>query len=208
MRPRTGFQPGGPLASEENPSATEDVLTLWRAGRVADARLVLVRATRASVYRYLKAMVRDPHVAEDLVQDTFLRAFQALGSYRGESRLTTWVLVIARNVTLNRARRLRLENRWFVRMQAPAEVVDPRGAPELREPRLLAALTALPRAQREAAELYYVEDMDIEEVARLTGRPPNTVKSDLHRARAALRTALGEPAAPATDAPGTTGGSR
>ncbi len=60
----------------------------------------------------------------------------------------------------------------------------------------MAALASLPRAQREAAELYYVEDQGVEEVARLTGRPANTIKSDLRRARAALRSALEPPAGP------------
>ena len=169
---------------------------------------MLVRTTHPSVYRYLKAMVRDAHVAEDLTQDTFVRAFQALGSYRGESRLATWILTIARNLALNRARRLRLENRWFVRMEAPDDAADPRGLPEQPEPRLMAALAALPRAQREAAELYYVEDLGIDEVARLTGRPANTVKSDLHRARTALRMALEACADSPSGATGPIGGER
>ncbi len=118
---------GGALGEEENLPAADDVRALWRAGRVEEARLALVRATHPSVYRYLKAMTRNPDVAEDLTQDTFVRAFQALGGYRGESRLTTWVLSIAHNLALNRARRLRLENRWFAPMEAPTDVADPRG---------------------------------------------------------------------------------
>src|SRR5262249_20389214 len=78
-----GLHPGfvrGDALSEEG-AASEEVLPLWRAGRVEEARLVLVRTTHPSVYRYLKAMVRDAHVAEDLTQDTFVRAVQAVGSY-------------------------------------------------------------------------------------------------------------------------------
>jgi len=171
----------------------EDVRELWRAGRIEEARLALVRATEQSVYRFLKAMVRDEDLARDLTQDTFVRAFQSLGSYRGEARLTTWILSIARNLALTRVRRAKLESRWVVAMEEPPDVADARAEPVAGEPRLVAALAALPAAQREAAVLYYVEDLGIDEVARLTGRPGNTIKSDLHRARAALRAAMEDP---------------
>jgi RNA polymerase sigma-70 factor, ECF subfamily len=153
--------------------------------------LALVNATGPSVYRFLKAMVREEDVAQDLTQDTFVRAFQSLGSFRGDARLSTWILSIARNLALNRARRARLESRWRVAM--PRDVADPRAELEPVEPRLAAAMAELPAPQREAVVFYYVEDLGIEEVARVTGRPMNTIKSDLHRARAALRAALGEP---------------
>lgn len=142
------------------------------------------------MYRYLKAMVRDEDLARDLTQDTFVRAFRSLAGFRGDARLTTWVLAIARNVALNRARRRRLEERWHVVTDALPEVADPRSAEDSRDPLLLDALAALPAAQREATALYYLEDLDVESVARLTGRPANTVKSDLRRARVALRAAL------------------
>ena len=154
--------------------------------------MALVKATERSVYRFLKAMVRDEDAAQDLAQDTFVRAFQSLGTFRGEAQLTTWILAIARNLALNRARRAKLERRWHVVTDVPPDVADARADVEPVEPRLTAALAALPLRQREAAVLYYVEDLGIEEVARLTGRPPNTIKSDLHRARATLRAALEE----------------
>ncbi len=154
--------------------------------------MALVKATERSVYRFLKAMVRDEDAAQDLAQDTFVRAFQSLGSFRGEAQLTTWILAIARNLALNRARRAKLERRWHVVTDAPPDVADARADVEPVEPRLTAALATLPLHQREAAVLYYVEDLGIEEVARLTGRPPNTIKSDIHRARATLRAALEE----------------
>lgn len=169
----------------------EEVRRLWLAGRVEEARLALVRATEQSVYRFLKSMLRNEEATEDLFQDTYLKAFQALGSFRGEARLTTWMLSIARNVALNRLRRGKLEARWNVVSDEPPEVADPRAGAQPAEPGLLKALEALPARQREVVLLYYVEDMAIEDVVRLTGRPANTIKSDLHRAREALRQALG-----------------
>jgi RNA polymerase sigma-70 factor, ECF subfamily len=190
---RTGSeQPGGPLSQDPNAEA-ESVRALWLAGRIEEARLALVRAVGPSVYRFLKAMVRDEDATQDLTQDTFVRAFQSLGSFRGDSKPTTWVLSIARNLARNRARRARLEGRWRVPIEPPEEVVDPRAVTSAGEPLLAGALADLPEPQREAVMLYYVEDLAIEEVARVTGRPANTIKSDLHRARAALRAAMEEP---------------
>src|SRR5512140_88664 len=187
---------GGALGQERNVPAADDVRALWRAGRFEEARLALVQATERSVYRFLKAMVRDEDLAQDLAQDTFVRAFQSLGSFRGEARLTTWILAIARNLAVNRARRNRLENRWVVAIEDSPEVADTRAALGAAEPRLMAALEELPAPQREAVLLYYVEDLRIDDVARLTGRPANTVKSDLYRARVSLRQALEDTGSP------------
>lgn len=154
--------------------------------------MAVVRAAGPSVFRFLKAMVRDEDVAQDLTQDTFMRAFQSLGSFRGDASLMTWVLSIARNIALNRARRAKLESRWREPIESSEDVADPRAVAGVAEPRLAAALAELSAPQREAVMLYYVEDLAIEEVARVTGRPTNTIKSDLHRARAALRLAMEE----------------
>ena len=184
-------RPGGALSQDRDAEA-ESVRALWQAGRIAEARSALVHAVGLSVFRFLKAMVRDEDVTHDLTQDTFVRAFQSLGSFRGDANLTTWVLSIARNLARNRARRARLESRWRVPIEPPEDVADPRAVTGAGEPRVAAALAELPAPQREAVMLYYVEDLAIEEVARVTGRPTNTIKSDLHRARAALRAALEE----------------
>lgn len=186
---------GDTLSQESDPPAAE-IRALWREGRIEEARLALVHETQHSVFRFLKAMMRDEDLAQDLAQDTFVRAFQSLGSFRGEAKATTWILAIARNLALNRSRRRRLEQRWLT--DQPPDLADREAVPEPREPRLTAALAALPSAQREAIVLYYVEDLGIDDVARITGRTANTIKSDLHRARAALRAVLEERQDPAT----------
>jgi len=183
---------GGALNQEQNAPAAENVRALWRAGRIQEARLELVRATERSVYRFLRAMVRDDDTAQDLTQDAFVRAFQSLGSFRGEAQLTTWMLSIARNLALNRMRRWKLENRWQVVTDQLPEVADVHAAAASSGPRLMAALAELSLQQRETVALFYLEDLSIDQVSRLTGRPAGTIKSDLHRARAALRAALEE----------------
>src|SRR5262249_27746871 len=148
---RWSFAPSvGDTLSQEADQPAAEIRALWREGRIEEARLALVHLTQHSVFRFLKAMVRDEDVAQDLAQDTYVRAFQSLGSFRGEAGVTPWILTIARNVALNRSRRMRLEQRWRQPSDLPADVPDPRVVPEPGEPRLTAALAALPSAQREA----------------------------------------------------------
>ena len=191
------------MSREQDAPTGEQIRALWAAGRIEEARRALVEMAGQSVYRFVKAMVRDEHLAQDLAQDTFLRAFQSLGSYRGEAEVTTWVLAIGRRLVLSRARRSRLERRWQVVTDAPPDAVGGRGIVEPADPKLMDAVAALPLRQREAVVLFYLEDLGVEDIARLTGRPANTIKSDLHRARAALRLELGEaPRSPAGGEPG------
>jgi RNA polymerase sigma-70 factor (ECF subfamily) len=164
------------------------------------ARLRLFEATRDSVYRFLKHLVRNDEEAADLFQETYLRAFAALESFRGEASPTTWMLTIARNLAFNRMRRRRVEARYRVPVEEPPDVPDPAAALARRagdaridvDRRLKDAVRRLSPAQEEAVLLHYLEDRSVEEVARITGRGVNTVKSDLRRAREALRAHLDE----------------
>lgn len=198
-------KPGGiglTRAADRAPEGAEEIRRLWLAGGIEEARLRLVERTQTSLYRFLRALLHDEDAAADLFQESYVKAFQGLGSFRGDSSPTTWILSIARNLALNRIRRQRLESRWRWTPGDPGisgdlpDVADPGGDPlsTLPEPRLRASLQALPPAQREAVILFYLEDLPVEEVARMTGRPANTIKSDLRRARQALQAALGDPA--------------
>lgn len=192
------------LAVDEEPGGVPggDIPGLWAAGRIEEARIRLLHVTRDSVFRFLRQMLRDDHLAEDIFQDSYIRAFGALGSYRGQVAVTGWMLTIARNVALNRLRRRKLERTWTTNageIPEPAGAAAPEVAPRPAGGRgLEAALASLPPTQREAVLLYYGDDLAVDEVARVTGRPANTIKSDLRRARLALRAALGDDDARAT----------
>ncbi len=167
---------------------------LLAAGDREGAYARVVAETQESLYRFLVHMLRDPEAAREVFQDTYLRVFKALPGFRGEAALTTWVLTVGRNAALNRLRgRRRREARTDSLDEgagAPAEpAVDPVEPVLTRS--VTAALDALPGVQREAVLLFYGEDMPLAEVAALTGRPVNTVKSDLLRARKRLRELLG-----------------
>ena len=179
------------VAEDETPS----LRALLDAGEVERAYTQVVESTQDSLYRFLRHMLRDEDAAQDVFQDTYIRVFRALAGFRGEAALTTWVLTIGRNTALNRIRRQKSkEGRTDSLDDALLPPVEATVAPreEVATRSLLDAVDGLPEAQREAVLLFYGEDLTLAEMASVTGRPENTLKSDLLRARKKLRQLLGD----------------
>ena len=154
-----------------------------------------------AAYNLARWLVRDEHVAEDIVQDAFLRAFQYYGGFRdGPAR--PWLLAIVRNVCHN----------WFAQRKRSLELVDPDDDPELKAPflddqgipgtpetllaqtqeraQVNAAMVGLPLVFREVLVLREMEEMSYEDISRVLQIPLGTVMSRLSRARALLRKTL------------------
>jgi RNA polymerase sigma-70 factor, ECF subfamily len=139
-----------------------------------------------AVYGFLHRMLGDGAAAEDALQDAFLRVLPALRGFdpRGPARLSTWIFTIARRVALTALDRRRPP-------PAGAEPAPAQAQPELRLA-LEAAVAALPEALRSTFVLREGCDLSYEELALVEGIDVGTVKSRLHRARAALQAALHE----------------
>ena len=124
--------------------------------------------------------------AEDVVQDTYVRALTGLEGFRGDSALGTWLARIAINEALGRLRRKMPEA-----LDAPpaAPVVDPESLMATAESRVMLerAIDELPDAFRSVFVARMVEGMSVEETAELFGLRPETVKTRVHRARVRLR---------------------
>jgi RNA polymerase sigma-70 factor (ECF subfamily) len=135
----------------------------------------------------------DRHDAEELVQDTFVRAYRALGGWTEsrirELRLRGWLTTILLNAGRNRARVRRVPTTELVFDPGAEPAADPLDRRDERETwaRLLAGLSP---AQRTAVVLRHVDGMSYAEIAVAVGRPEGTVKAHVHRGLAALRTAL------------------
>ncbi|HVU15880.1 MAG TPA: RNA polymerase sigma factor [Candidatus Didemnitutus sp.] len=130
--------------------------------------------------------------AEDLVQDTFLAAFESRQSFRRESTVYTWLHGILLNLSRKywrRRRRLVLDNE-SVQNRAGDQFVAPAGDREYRSGQLLRALQALSPEHREVIVLRYYEDCRLQEIAAQTGASLGTVKSRLHYAVRALEKRL------------------
>jgi DNA-directed RNA polymerase specialized sigma24 family protein len=140
----------------------------------------LVRAYQVPVWRFLRHLLGDPELAEDVAQEAFLRLFQRLPSYRFESRLSTWVLQVARNAGID-AIRARDRRARHLRRLGPAATAAP-GEPGLGH-ELTSALATLSPKRREVLLLIEVLGFSHREVAEVLGIPVGTVKSRAFEAR-------------------------
>jgi RNA polymerase sigma-70 factor (ECF subfamily) len=161
-----------------------------------------VRATHARVWRFVAALV-DPGDADDLTQETYLRAFRGLGDFAGRSSGLTWLLAIARHVCADHIRTLRRRRRRDARLPALEPVPDHAG--------LLGAvdlLRTLSEERREAFTLTQLLGLSYEEAAAACGVPVGTIRSRVARARLQLVAAATSARVPAGQGSGTARGRR
>jgi len=165
---------------------------------VAEAFAPLVRRYQDRVFNACLRICRRAEDAEDAAQEVFLRAFAKIGSYKGDSGLYTWLFRIAVNVSLTQRKRARLRLVGSLngdeRGGAAERVPDERGpGPESladqreMQERVAAALATLDDQQRVILVLRDIEGCDYAQISRIMDVPVGTVKSRVHRARAALR---------------------
>ena len=129
-----------------------------------------------------------PDDAEDATQDVFIRAWQKLETFRGESAFGTWLHRIAVNVCLGRRAQLGLARERYHPDDAPLELAaHPDSGHALERMDFESALQQLPDGARQVFVLHDVEGYRHEEIADMLGTVTGTSKSQLHRARMALR---------------------
>ena len=134
--------------------------------------------------------------ADDLVQETLLKAWKARGLFRAGSNIRAWTRVIMRNIFLSERRRSRFTAEWddhvadrkLISVATQAEPID------LAD--VARALDRIPEVQRKAVLLFGEKGLSIEEIAVATGAPEGTVKSRIARGRTALKTILAYEPAP------------
>ncbi|WP_108660129.1 sigma-70 family RNA polymerase sigma factor [Acuticoccus kandeliae] len=138
--------------------------------------------------RYARILTRDEEAADDLVQATFVRAFERRSSFRDGSNVRVWLMSVMHNLFIDRTRSARAAQ---AREKAWAELkpvfANPEGEAAARLMQLRAAFLSLPRDQREALHLVSVEGLSVAEAGAILAIPVGTVMSRVGRARAALR---------------------
>jgi RNA polymerase sigma-70 factor, ECF subfamily len=143
------------------------------------------------VYRLVYRMVGDGALAEEYTQDTFVRAFDRLESFRGESALSTWITAIAISVVYNGQRKVRRLRSREVELEhaEPVAVTTRQADPDLKV-KLNAAIDSLPEGYRTVFLMHDVEGFTHEEIGSALGIQDGTSKAQLSRARARLRREL------------------
>ena len=159
----------------------------------------IMQANNRRLFRLARGILRNDSEAEDVVQDTYVRAFTHLDQFRGESSLSTWLSRIAMNEALGRVRRRPAGVEWSELPQGghEAQIIqfplssadDPERSMAQREIQHVVehAIDELPEAFRLVFITRVIEGMNVEETADILDLKPETVKTRLHRARAMLR---------------------
>ena len=187
-------------------SATDqEVVVLARHGQEAAYR-ELVRRYERPVFSLVYRMLRDRELAEDLTQETFVKALNAIESYRPEFKFSSWIFKIANNAAIDQLRRRELDTLSLdgsphaetpEAIEATALQIGDRQETALEEVEarelggeIETAIARLRPEYRSCILLRHVEGRPYEEIAEILGLPLGTVKTYIHRARNELRLSL------------------
>jgi RNA polymerase sigma-70 factor, ECF subfamily len=179
-------------STRPQPSQTELIRSIAHGDR--RAMQILFAQHRLRVYRFALRLVDDKDAAEDVVSEVFLEVWRHAGSFEGRCRVSTWLLAITRNRALSMLRRRPLDRLDGGEAAAvPDYADDPEAAVQKRQLSAILAhcLTRLSPAHREVIDLVYYHGRSIDEVAVITGVPPNTVKTRMFYARNRIAKLLG-----------------
>ena len=193
--------------TRQHPTAGLDIAELVERARDGDARAfeALVNRYKDRIYSYVSRMLHDPIEAEDIAQETFVRAFQSLPHFRGASSLQTWLYRIASNLVIDSVRRQKRREDNALSLDAPVDTDDGdmqreladerRGPAELAESSVIqeevrSAVARISPKLRPVLVMYDLQGMSYQEIAEILGCPLGTVKSRLFNARAQLKEQL------------------
>ncbi|RIK97950.1 MAG: RNA polymerase sigma factor [Proteobacteria bacterium] len=187
--------PASPLSLSEE----ADLVRRARA-REASAVRAIIQANNRRLFRMARSILKNDAEAEDVVQETYVRAFTHLDGFRGESSLATWLTRIAMNEALGRLRRQHPTVEWttlepgaleaqVIQFPLSTPPEDPERTMAQREIQTVVerAIDELPDAFRSVFIARVVEGLSTEETAEVLDLKPETVKTRLFRARALLR---------------------
>ena len=187
-------------ATSREAPADSDIELARRVAR-GDTRALelLMRRYNRVLFRTARAILRDDAWAEDALQEAYLRAYGAIGEFRGESKLSTWLIRIVANEALARRRKdarraevMPIHGGDAVELETPMQEDGPQQMAERGEVRrmLEAKIDRLPDSYRAVFVLRALEELSVEETAAALGIPEATVRSRFFRARGQLRDAI------------------
>lgn len=178
--------------SDANHDRDETLVTLAGSGDIASFE-TLYRRHRDRIHGLMWRMCGgDSGLAEDLLQEAFVRAWQKLGSFRGESQFVTWLHRLSVNVALSdrRIRLRRFQSETSLDETVERTAVGSRDVRAAQNRDLEQAIARLPERARTVLVLYDIEGYGHADIARMTGMAEGSSKAQLHRARKLLREEL------------------
>lgn len=175
-----------PSPGKAGKATSDETLMSLIAAHDKDAMRVLFARHNVRVFRFLLRIVGNDATAEEIVTEVFLDVWRNAGRFEGRSQVATWILGIARFKALSALRRRTLEEIDDEVVEAIEDTADTPEAAFQKSERgaiLQDCLKQLSSAHREVVDLIYYHEQSIEEVARITGVPENTVKTRVFHAR-------------------------
>jgi RNA polymerase sigma-70 factor, ECF subfamily len=169
-----------------------EAINLCREGQIEGLR-VLYDLHRTKVYNLSWRMLGKPQDAEDALQEIFIKVFDRIKNYRGESAFSTWLYRMTANHCLDILRRRKILS--FIGMDHAPEASDRSESGRLGEqmglsPVIEKALNKLPEKQKRCLVMREMEDLSYEDIAQALGLSLGSVKSNIHRAKAFLKECL------------------
>lgn len=154
----------------------------------------LIRAYQDMGYAIAFSVVKDSHIAQEVVQDAFLKAYQRIHLFNRQASFKTWFYRIVTNESLMRLRKMKRDNLSFIAL--PETEDDNDFLIEINQEQLIEltnqALHLLPAKESLVLRLFYLQEMDLKTVAESTGWRLNNIKVILHRARKRLKRILSD----------------
>ncbi len=155
---------------------------------------VLIDKYNTRVFNYVLFIVRNREDAEEITQDTFVKAFRSLEQFKGESKFSTWLLRIAHNTSLTVMRKSRpvkveLAESELKSLNGNEQVIAGLEQSHLRSV-LDEAMGKLKTAEKTVVTLFYLNECSVQEIAQITGLGASNVKVLLHRSRKKLLSIL------------------
>ena len=171
----------------QNPDATQEQLRQMLASPQERERgfRLLTKQYGETLYWHIRRIVVSHDDAEDALQETFIKIFSCIDSFKGEGQLSSWMYRIATNEALNLLRR---QTRFFQSIDSLAPTLTSRLQAETSldsnaaEVLFQKALLTLPTQQRIAFNLRYYDELSYDEIARITGKSAGTLKANYHYA--------------------------
>ncbi|WP_260510242.1 RNA polymerase sigma factor SigY [Paenibacillus typhae] len=182
------------MKEERQKPMSEGTLELIRQAQQGDLSALagLLREHYNFLFKYLIKATMDPSLAEELAQDTVVRAMEKIGSYNGTSAFSSWLITIATRLYIDRKRRWKREADWLRQERGTAAIRWRFESRNMEWSEVLDALSRLPLPQRISVLLKHYYGYSYEEIGSIMEVPPGTVKSRVSAGLQQLRKELKE----------------
>lgn len=167
-------------------AADEDIIRQVLNGN-RNAYALLVDKYKDRVYSLALSIVRNRELAEEIAQDTFVKAYSSLKKFRKEAGFSTWIYRITYNTAVSETRKKKTKTYSIENMEQPDHEAEKKEEKEEQYKLLEKAVSALAPEEKLIITLYYFEEMKVEQISEITGLTVSNVKVKLYRIRQKLK---------------------